>query len=714
MKSNLGHFTTRPISRHVATAVNCIAAATMLNAAPAFSALLEEVVVTAQKREQNLQDVGIAVTAFTGNQLNELGFTNAIDVVAQSPGLEVSGSGGGTINTFSVRGVTQNDFSPAQEGPVAVYVDDVYISQNFVTNFSLFDLDRVEILRGPQGTLFGRNATGGLVHYITAKPAQESDGFADVQIGEQGRVRVAAAAGGGLTDTVSGRIAGVYNKSDGQIENKIGPDVREIDDYSVRGQLLIEPSDELSVLLKGQYGHEDDRRGAYSHQVGFDGVFSKDPTATDFFGYRSNQSDPYSGEFDFDGYTKADTYDLSAHVNWDVGDYTLTSITNYQDLDNKYGEDSDVSPNDVYNYEGDNTVQQWSQEFRLNWEGESYRAMIGLFYLGIDGDYKTFQSGEVFFGPGFVYELKANQKTETFALFGQTEFDLTEELTLTLGLRLNRDEKDFTFSELGVDLYSDDFTDDDWSGKIQLDYRPSDDWLWYAGVNRGIKSGGFNMPLSPPADFNTFEYGGETLYAYEGGFKSSLTDRTRLNVSAYYYDYQDYQAYTFDGFVSLLFNANAEMKGGEIELTTSPIDGLDMMFGVAYMDAEVKDLPASISPSGKEDAVLAPKWSYNGLVRYAWPALNGELAVQADYSWRDDQNFNLAYTPVIKEGSYGIANARVSYTTEDEAWSAAVFVKNLTDEEYRSFGFDTTSYFGATENVVGTERWYGAELRFSW
>ena len=691
-----------------------LVAVSLLGAGQSHAALLEEVVVTAQKREQSIQDVGIAITAFSAQQLKELGFTNAIDVVAHSPGLEVSGSGGGTIASFSIRGVTQNDFSGAQEGPVAVYVDEVYISQNSVTNFSLFDLDRVEVLRGPQGTLFGRNATGGLVHYITARPSMEPEGFAGVEVGEQGRLRVDAAASGRLTDTVSGRLAAVFNKSDGQVENKIGPDVRNLDDYSVRAQLLVEPADDLSVLLKAQYGHEDSRRGAYTHQVGFDGVFSRDPTATDFFGYRSDQSDPLSGSFDFDGFREVDTFDLSAHIDWEFGNYSLTSITNYQDIEHKYAEDSDVSPNDVYHYQGFDEVQQWSQELRIGWEGDRYRAVAGFYYLHIDGDYKTLQSGAVFFGPDFFYELDTSQKTDTYALFAQAELDLSDTLMLITGLRLNRDEKDYNFSELGTRLYSNSFTDNDWSGKIQLNYRPSDDWLWYAGVNRGIKSGGFNMPLAPPADFGSFNYGGEALYSYEAGFKSSLTDRTRLNLSAYYYDYQDYQAYTFDGFVSLLFNANADMYGGEVELTTSPTDGLDIMVGVSFLDAEVTDVPLSISPSGKESAVLAPELTFNGMIRYAWQALNGELAVQTDYSWRDNHNFNLAYSPVIEESAYGIANARISYSTLDDRWMIALFVKNLTDTEYRSFAYDTTSYFGATENVPGTERWWGAQVRYQW
>ena len=201
MKSNLDQFSTRPISKHIHSAAGCMALTAILGSSPALSQVLEEVVVTAQKREQNLQDVGVSVTAFTGDQLAKLGFTNSLDIIVQTPGLEVSGAGGGSINSFTIRGVTQNDFAASQEGPVAVYVDEAYISTNVVTGFSLFDLDRVEVLRGPQGTLFGRNATGGLLHYISVRPSQEFEGFVDVQIGESGRQRLEGAVGGGLTDT---------------------------------------------------------------------------------------------------------------------------------------------------------------------------------------------------------------------------------------------------------------------------------------------------------------------------------------------------------------------------------------------------------------------------------------------------------------------------------------------------------------------------------
>jgi iron complex outermembrane receptor protein len=725
MKSKLDKFSKSPISRYVGSAVGCIGVTATLGISPAFSQVLEEVVVTAQKREQNLQDVGVSVTAFTGDQLAKLGFTNSLDIIVQTPGLEVSGAGGGSINSFTIRGVTQNDFAASQEGPVAVYVDEAYISTNVVTGFSLFDLDRVEVLRGPQGTLFGRNATGGLLHYISVRPSQEFEGFVDLQVGESGRQRLEGAVGGGLTDTISGRISGVYNKSDGLIDNDMGPDMMERDDYSVRGQLLIEPSSELSVLLKAQYGDEDDVRGGYAHTLAVDGEFVNDPDATDFFGYRSTGG-TWNQSNDFPGYTEAEVTDVSAHVNWDIGDYTFTSISNYQNIDHGYGEDADASPNDVYNYEQTTDVDQYSQEFRLNWDGERHRSVAGLFYLNIDGDYGTVQTGDAFFGTGVGYPegtaevVDATQETTTYAVFGQTEIDLTDELALTLGARYNYDEKDFDYASTDIYFlqggdfsFSDDFTDGDWSGKIQLDYRPHEDWLLYAGVNRGIKSGGYNLPLFPIAS-DDFEFDGETLTSFEVGVKGSLTPTTRLNASIYYYDYEDYQAYSFDGFATFLFNAEAEMTGAEIELVSSPIEGLDLLLGASWLDADVTDVPLSISPTGDEDAVLAPELTFNGLIRYSWDISVGSIAVQVDGHWKDDHNFNLSFTPVIEEKSYGVANASISFTSPEEHWSGSVFVKNFTDEDYRSYAFDSSGFFGSIEDVPGPERWVGANVRYRW
>ena len=694
--------------------------------AAAQSALLEEIVVTAQKREQSLQDVGVSVTAFSGDQLSELGFTKAIDVVSQTPGLEVSGAGGGTINTYSIRGVTQNDFAASQEGPVALYVDDAYISLNTISNFSLLDVDRVEVLRGPQGTLFGRNATGGLLHFISRRPTQETEGFIDLQLGQDGRQRVEGALSGGLSESTSGRISFLHNSNDGLMSNDIGTDLMLQDEWAARAQLQFDVSDDLSVLLVALYGEQDDAAGGYGHTVAFDGAFSTDPTATDFFGYRDADGDPYTVSQDFDGYKEAEASNLSMHVNWAVGGGELVSITNFQGIENAYGEDADATPYDIYNFEALEDVDQFSQEFRYNFSGDKHNSVIGLYYLNIDGRYSTVQSGDAYFGTGVGYpagtteDVVVDQDTETVALFGQTELTLNDVLSLTLGLRYNRDEKDYDFRSTDIYFlqggnfrYTDSFSDSDWAAKAQLNYSPSDEVLLYAGVSRGIKSGGFNMPLYPLAE-QDFEFGGEVLVAYELGWKASLGDRTRLNGSVYYYDYQDYQAYSFDGFATFLFNANADTFGGELELTTSPIDGLDILFGVSYLDTEVTDVPLNISPTGTEDGVLSPKLSFNGLIRYSFPLGAGAMTAQLDGSWKDDHNFNLSFTPVIQQSAFGLANARLIYETDDGHWWGSVFVRNITDKDYRSYGFDTTGYFGATEDVLGIPRWAGVSLRYSW
>jgi len=715
-----------PASRRAAVlVVALLSALSVVAEEEQSSTVLEEIVVTAEKREQSAQNVGISIAAFSSEQLRELGLTSAADLVKQVPGLKVSGSGGGAISTFSIRGVTQNDFAASQEAPVAVYVDEAYISLNSITNFSLFDLERVEVLRGPQGTLFGRNATGGLVHYVTKRPSQVASGLADLQLGEDGRIRAEGAAGGGLTDAISGRLSAVYDKNDGLIENDLGPDTMRRDNYAVRGQLLIE-GERLDALLKAQYSKEDAARGGYSHEVALAGDFVTDPNATDFFGYRDADGDPFTVSQDFAGYSRSEVAELVARLEWTLGDYTLTSLTNLQDITDSYGEDADVSPSDVYNYQQANDVTQVSQELRLSWQRGRAQNILGLYVLEIDGEYGTRQSGDVFFGTGVGYPagtaeiVDGRQVTTTWALFGQSDIELTDAWSLTVGARYNHDSKDFDYASTDIYFlqggdfaYSDSLSETDWSGKLQVNYRPMPDRLFYAGLSRGIKSGGFNLPLFPVAA-SDFPYVGEVLTSFELGMKTRLGGRVRLNASAFYYDYNDYQAYSFDGFATFLFNANAESYGAEVELAASPVAGLDLVLGIAVLDSEVTDVPSTISATGRETPALSPELTLNGLVRYEWPAFGGSLSVQADYGWQDDQNFNLIFTPVVHEKAYGVANLRLGYRSEDERWSAAVWARNVTDEDYRTYAFDTTGFFGAIENVPGPQRWFGAGVTFRW
>jgi iron complex outermembrane receptor protein len=679
-----------------------------------------DIIVSAQRRDQRIQDVGIAITAVTGEKLSQLGISSPIAIVAQVPGLQVSGAGGGSTNSFNIRGVTQNAFAGSLESPIAVYNDEAYISLNTAIDLGLFDIDRVEVLRGPQGTLFGRNATGGLVKFVTRRPTSSPDGFLSVEGGTDGRIRVEGGAGGPLSENVAIRLAGVLNKGDGLIKNRIGPSMMQTNNFGLRGQIEIKPSSDVTLLLKAQYLDEDARKGGYVHVVASNGKYVTNPAAKDFFGYRNSSSDPYNQANEFPSYKRTRVVDLTSNLDWEFGDFTLTSVTNYQHVTDAYGEDADMTPVSVYNYEKSSDVDQFSQELRLSYESDSLKGLAGLYYLNIDGFYGTVQTGEVYFGPDPEI-ASVDQRTQSWAAFAQGDIEFSDTLSLVVGARYSKDKKNFAYTS--SNLFSivapgrfnlaTTFKDDGISAKAQLNYRPNRDWLFYAGINRGIKAGGLNFPLFPYAKA-LFPFKGETLTAYEAGFKATLAPRTSLNVSAFYYVYDDYQAYSFDGFATRVLNVDARMWGGEAEFQAEPIDGLELNLGGSWLENKVLDVPTAAATTVDTKAAFTPRFTLNGLVRYSWDALGGRPSIQIDGNWKDKVNFNLIPTPVLEEPAFAVFNARVGFATADERWDFGVFVRNVTNKYYRVYAFDTSIDFGSIEDVPGIPRWFGASVAYKW
>ncbi|MBT8447177.1 MAG: TonB-dependent receptor, partial [Gammaproteobacteria bacterium] len=267
-----------------------------------------------------------------------------------------------------------------------------------------------------------------------------------------------------------------------------------------------------------------------------------------------------------------------------------------------------------------------------------------------------------------------------------------------------------------------------WSARVQLDWRPSDDLLMYASWNRGVKGGGFNAPLDvtdyfgvvgpaggiiPLTDEN-MKFKEETLDAFEIGFKADLFGGlARLNGSAYYYDYSDYQAFRIIGLTTFIFNADATNYGAELELQTSPIDGLDFLFGVGYVDVTIENVDIAGTGTPRDTVpVQSPEWNINALLRYEWPAFNGRLALQGDFQYRSEHFFSLTQAPASTENGYAVGNARASYTTNDEKWEAAIFVKNIADEEYLVQTFDLGGILGMTEEFYGLPRWVGGSIAY--
>ena len=734
-----------------------------------FGQELEEIIVTAQKREQNLQEVGIAVTAFSSNQIRELGFTTTTDVVSMTPGLNytVPNAESSQINFF-LRGVGLNDFADANENPVAVYLDEVYRPAMGGLSFQLFDIERVEVLRGPQGSLFGRNTTGGLVHYISKRPTREVDGYLSLTGGSESQIKFEGALSGPLGDTVTGRLSVATNTHDGYTENRgTGPDYNETDAKAARAQLLFVPNDDFDALLSAYYSDNDAAVGAWQHQatqLTADGVsvplgLSEQTTSvdcnadgvsdagdlrpapgTDCFGYRDIDGDPFAGEYDRNGKVEVETTGITLNMNWEIGNATLTSISAFQNVDRLQSEDTEAGPFPLIQPTFIAETDTITQELRIAGGSDTFRWLAGVYYFDneVDAHYTLDLTnlGFVFFDANYI------QETDSLALFGQVEFDLSDQWTLIIGARGASEEKELDY--LNVDT-SGFFTgvvglptnvafdfdrtsvgglaihdNESFSGKVELDWKPNDDLLIYGSISQGTKSAGFNVGfldetfLFASNTVDTIPYDDETLTSFELGFKSTLGGGfTRLNGSAFYYDYKDFQTFRFELLNQVIFNTDAEVSGFELELQSSPAEGWDIALGLSILDATADNIPSPLGVLRERDMVASPDLAANALVRYEWPAFNGHLAIQAWANYQDELFYDIQNVPVSLEDGYTVSNLRLSYTSDDERWQLAAFVHNLSDEEYLSYTFDFTGVFGFNQQAYGPPLWAGVTFQYN-
>ena len=741
-------FKSKPLVAAVVVAIPLSFIASDLSAA-----VLEEVTVTAQKREESIQDVGIAITAYTGDQLSQLGWTNAQQVTAMAPGVTTVQPNREANYAIAIRGVANSDFTTNVESPVALYVDEVYISQMSGAGFLLYDMDRVEILRGPQGTLFGRNATGGLVHYITKKPTKEFDGYIMGTVGDYDQYKVQGAVGGG-NDLVSVRFSGAYNEADGYVDNhykstdgsKNPPDkLNNADDSSYRAQVMITPTDDLNILLNVRHGQQNIDTGFFKYVSSVeDNTLTPGVPNPILDGYRDTSGDQYSGSYNNPGYNELKTDGYSATVHWDFDNVELVSISDYSTVKRQYIEDSDASPVEFFNFFLDTDAKQYSQELRLSSETDSFKWVTGVYYLGLELEDQNGAITDPFMGPAATPGAEAGllnpytSNLDSYSVFGEVEYGLTPDMNLIVGARWIRDERDFKYStnyaefldaykrnynapsnlanETELAAYKGNRDDEEVSGRLELDYNINDDLMVYGSWNLGVRGGGYNapiFPLSPPLDYDdaTMTYDPENLYAYEVGFKSTIMGGlARLNGAAYYYDYQDYQAFYITGIDTITFNTDATSSGAELELQASPIDGMDLLLGAAYNDIKV-DLP-----NGDEvPSVVSPEWKFNGMLRYEWPMFGGYVAAQADAVYIDTVYFALTGFDTVKQDGYTVANVSLSYTTQDRKWLARAFVDNVGDTEYlvQTFDLSGLNVFGLTEQYYGRPQWWGVSLQYS-
>ena len=799
----------------------------------AQSKALEEVIVTAQKREESIQDVGIAITAFTGEQLDALGITESTAIAEFTPGVHISGNNAGYTQQFTIRGATQNDFNDLAEAPNAVYIDEAYQAAGQAQLFSQFDMERVEILKGPQGTLFGRNATGGLVHYVTRKPTDEFEGYGDIQYGRFDTVRFEGAVGGPLAEGVKARVSGFYRSNDPMLKNVFQPqdvaqggygpwigntgglngstdgqaDMWAEDSHAIRGQLLLEPSDTVEIQMKGQYAKRTTTSGPYQNVATISEVDAKgrvvntlysnattNPNSceqlivgttdcipggapfdldfndtrpaphTDFFGYHDPdgvEGLTISTDHALDDYDTYEIWSVTGKVTIDFDFATLVAVLNYSDQGKDTSLDVDSGPGPQFIVTGDSILDWYTQEIRLEGDTDNYRWIFGTYYMTIDGEFSqnlsdtigginTFAAlfgGQPAWGQFWDLSFDAFLKTKSFSLFGQVDYDLTDKLMFSLGGRGIWEKKDYEFNSnffintrdatveglrsgdmpLGPSPfpYHEEETDDFlWSGRVGLQYAHNDDLMLYANFNRGVKAGSCNSPLLTFLTPDEYCYDEEILLAYEVGFKSTVMDgRARVNGSFYYYDYSDYQVFQFIGTSGAVFNADAEYYGGEVEILANPIDNLDLIFGIAYIDPTVKDV--SVANSGELDGSgrvfrdvepsFTPEVQFNALGRYTWPlTVGGSVALQVDGNYASSafhniNNFDTHYMP-----SYWRGNASLSWYSADERWEVTGFIDNFSDTRNVNIGFELAAVCGCDEQSAGWPRTYGVKLRYNY
>jgi iron complex outermembrane recepter protein len=467
---------------------------------PSSSGALEEIVVTAQKREQNSQDVGISVSAITGADLAAMGAVTATDITKSMPAVVLTQPNGPSSFTLSIRGITQNDFADHQESPAAIYVDDVYVSQMAGLAFSLFDIDRVEVLRGPQGTLFGRNATSGLAQFVSRRPTDDYEGYADITTGEHNLFRVEGAVSGQLWEGVDGRIAFESNHYDPLFTHfgtAGGQDSENGDDWALRGQLLFKLGEKSQLLFIARVAKQDvsagawESRSTYSLGNGIDtylppnvnigygagnhGPCTNGTNVTPCTGYPS--SGAFSTYGNFQGYAKIATSGFTAKYTQDLGFAQLTAIGDYQKLTKNYAEDSDTTPQTWFQFFNGSDVNQESGELRLNGGDEKLNWTTGVYALRIDGNYYEGWDGDFnyqasqFITPsnpsggwpsptvpgtdGGIPQtlIPYNLVTKSGAAFAQGEYRATDLVGFTVGGRYTYDKKDYNYDWYPQELF---------------------------------------------------------------------------------------------------------------------------------------------------------------------------------------------------------------------------------------------------------------------
>lgn len=678
---------------------------------------LKTVTVTAQHREETLQETPTTVSAINGTSITADGVRAMGDITTFVPNAAAKNPDGDGRPRWYIRGLGTGDTGAATVYPVGIYADDVYLNAPIAGGGPLYDLERIEILRGPQGTLYGKNTTAGAVNIISKKPDFETDGYGTIGFGSKNERILNGAIGGALVDErLAARVAVYSEERDGFTKNLTNDHTYgDVNKKAVRLQFLAQLTPDLEALWKI---HSREHKG--------DGSNGSLPVGRYYnVGYvrphgskiQLNVNEDY--KLDHDG--------TSLTLNWDLGGYKLTSITAYDSIRNQALTDADYTPYEVNGVSDvDNEYKQYSQEFRLASPQESaLRWLAGAHYFHekLDSDAlryvrpATTPNGTGSNQTGTVYrDLAYTHKTDSFALFGNLTYDFTEKFSVTGGLRWTQEKKDIDLDLTqrlasgapiaGADNNGNlqkDKTWDAWTYDITPEYRFNENLRAYFRYAHGFRSGGFNTGLSGGLSGLT-TVDPEELDAYELGLKSEWFDgRLTANASVFYYDYTDIQVNLLtvsNGILTtaLTNGAAGEVKGAELEIEAQPTEFLHLRAALSHLDTEYTDFK-NVNPT---TGVVTADYSGNRFVRspeqvislgadYTIPLeIGGKLVAGGDVSYRGKEYFladrQSSADSTLSQPHYTLANARLTWFNHDEKISVTGFVNNLTDRRYQVHG----------------------------
>ncbi len=748
-------FNKKKIASAIAMSAIGTSALTVAPVVTAEGITLEEIIVTARKREEGVQDVPVAMAAFTGDAMEEMGINDVADLQSQVPNISSYPARGSTSTlTAYIRGVGQSDPLWGVDPGVGLYFDDVYIARPQGALLDIFDVERVEVLRGPQGTLYGKNTIGGAIKYVSKKITHEFQGKASVTVGEyeqqdfKGDVQIPL-----IADTLSMKVAGaslVRREGFGENTNN-GEQVSDKEIYSGRIALQWDPSDTFSATFSADYTEDHSApRGAQ--------IMAPNPVAALYGDAAAGavSTDRYDVANGFLNKNDAETQGYSLILNAEVSDeVSFKSITAFRKGASHTFIDFDTTPfpiTDVWAiYEDD----QFTQEMQFTYGGESLDLVAGVYFMTGDAGGLV---GNEFFGDGVLTggaipnhcvcgTTGGNVKTTSTSAYGQASYNLNDEWALNLGARVTTEEKavvalnesfgttDFDVATATAGNFTDSKTFREVSPRIGVDWTVNDDILVYASLSEGFKSGGFNVRANTTAVPESAKpYDPETVRSFELGAKTTLMDgRVTLNAALFANQYKDIQLSVFtslpDGsFFGDFTNAGeATINGIEIDVKAALTESLVLNASLGLLDTEYDEyMQSGVNIADSEQLTNAPDATFNiGLAYNTYLGEMGELSARLDYAWRDESvlttetfagadaaiaadpaTYNKGNVYPHIQDAYGVVNGSVSWMLNDNL-KVTLLGKNLADEEYLQTGYNfyttglkiRSGFYGAPRTV---------------